>query len=50
LSQGLPAQGQGVGFAVVRQQAVVTDANEARGQDMHQKALDEGVGMELHDF
>ena len=50
LAQGLAAQGQGGGFAAVSQHAVMTDTNEARGQDMHQKAFDEGMGMELHDF
>ena len=50
LSQGLAAQGQGGGFAAVSQQAVMADANEARGQDMHQEALDEGVGIELRGF
>ena len=50
LAQGLAAQGQGGGFAAVSQHAVMTDTNEARGQDMHQKAFDEGVGMELCDF
>ena len=32
LAQGLSAQGQSVSFAAVSQQAVMTDANEARNE------------------
>jgi hypothetical protein len=37
-------------FGAVGQQAEVTDAHEAIGQDMEQKAADKLLGIERHRF